>query len=141
MDAAGAAGALRRAGLRVTRPRLQVLAALERLSGHRTADDVAEAVAAEGHRLSRTSVYNALDALRTAGLVMVAETGSGAVLHEVAGAWHHHFVCRVCRRVVDVPVSPGEALPRADLPDATVDEVQVLYRGVCGDCRRAGAAG
>ena len=104
MDAPGAAGlsaevlderatgALRAAGLRVTRPRLAVHRGLARLGGHRTADEVATALVRAGDVLPRTSVYNALEALRMAGVVMQAGAGAGAALSEVATVWHPHCV-------------------------------------------------
>jgi Fe2+ or Zn2+ uptake regulation protein len=112
--------------------------ALARLGGHRTADEVADAVAAGGHHVSRMSVYNALDALRSAGLVMVAETGRGPTLHEVAADGHHHFVCRVCGAVIDVPCTSGD-VPCTDVtvPGAEVDEALVILRGTCPDCLAA----
>jgi Fe2+ or Zn2+ uptake regulation protein len=112
-----------------------VYEALARLGGHRTADEVADAVATAGHRMSRMSVYNALDALRAARLVMIAEAGSGAVLHEVAREWHHHFVCNVCGEVTDVPCQVGSS-PCIDaaIPGAQVDEAQVIFRGTCAHC-------
>ena len=139
MDAASPAReALRGAGLRVTRPRAQVYDALARLGGHRTADDVAEAVAAAGQSLSRMSVYNALGAMRAAGLVMAADTGPGAALYEVATQWHHHFVCRSCGAVADVPCAEGyKPCLEATVPGAEIDEAQVIFRGTCADCLAA----
>lgn len=148
MDAPGAArlspealdelatGALRAAGLRVTRPRLAVHRALAGLGGHRTADEVAAKVAGGGDTLARASVYNALEALGSAGLVMQASTGAGAALYEVATTWHHHFVCRRCGNVTDVPCAVG-AKPCLDprLAGDEVDEAEVIYRGVCADCQ------
>jgi Fe2+ or Zn2+ uptake regulation protein len=135
VDAARAAGRLRAAGFRVTRPRLQVYETLARLGGHRTADEVAAALAGAGHAMSRMSVYNALDALRAAHLVMVADTGSGAVRHEVAAGWHHHFVCRVCGALADVPtrVDEGRWLD-VEVPGARVEEASVVFRGTCAAC-------
>jgi Fe2+ or Zn2+ uptake regulation protein len=131
-----AAGALRAAGLRVTRPRLAVHRALARLGGHRTAEEVMAALVEGGEALPRTSVYNALDALRAAGLVMQAGTGAGAALFEVASRWHHHFVCRKCGDVADVPCAIG-AKPclQPELADVDVDEAEVIYRGLCARCR------
>lgn len=131
-----AAAALRTAGLRVTRPRLAVYRALARLGGHRTAEEATAALVEAGEGLPRTSVYNALEALRAAGLVMQAGTGAGPALYEVATRWHHHFVCRRCGGVTDVPCAVG-AKPCLDpeLDGLDVDEAEVVYRGLCGRCR------
>ncbi len=153
MDAAGpvalsaeqlderATGALRAAGMRVTRPRLAVHRTLARLGGHRSADEVAAALEAAGEALPRTSVYNALDALRAAGVVMRASAGTAATLYESAAAWHHHFVCRSCGDIADVACAVGDKpCLRPELPGADIDEAEVIYRGLCASCRGASAA-
>ena len=131
---------LRAAGLRATRPRVAVLAALAALGGHRTADDVAAALAAAGAPVPRASLYHVLGSLTTAGMVLVADAGPGAARYEVAGRWHHHLVCRSCGAIVDVPCVGGTRPCLApDLPGALVDEAQVIFRGRCASCVAAGA--
>ena len=135
-----AAGALKSAGLRVTRPRLAVHRALARLGGHRTADEVAEAAVRVGDVLPRTSVYNALESLRRAGVGMQAAAGGGAALYEVATSWHHHFVCRACGEVADVPCAAGtKPCLDPEIAGAKIDEAEVIYRGLCRTCLRQGA--
>lgn len=133
----GAAEALRQAGLRVTRPRLAVYEALVRLGGHRSADEIGERLRADGEGRPRASVYNAIQALTGVGLVLAADAGPGRALYEAAAAWHHHFVCRCCGQVSDVPCLVG-AKPclSAALLGAEIDEAQVIFRGVCPSCAR-----
>jgi Fur family ferric uptake transcriptional regulator len=64
--------------------------------------------------------------------------------YEVASEWHHHFVCRRCRQVIDVACE-ADSRPCLDatVPGVLVDEAQVIFRGLCADCRahtEAGAA-
>lgn len=126
---------LRQAGWRATRPRLAVFRALRDLGGHRSADEVGEHLDARGQRLPRASVYNSLDVLRHAGLVMMADVGPGRALYEAADAWHHHFVCRHCDLVVDVACVTGtKPCLEAELAGAVIDEAQVIFRGACGRC-------
>jgi Fur family ferric uptake transcriptional regulator len=126
---------LREAGMRITRPRLAVVAALDALGGHRTADDVHGHLAAAGEDVPRTSVYNALSALCAAGVAMSADVGPGAAAYELATHWHHHFVCRICRAVTDVDCLIGEKPCLTPVGDfGSVDEAQVIFRGVCLDC-------
>lgn len=126
---------LRAAGLKATRPRRLVLETLERLGGHRSADDVADALAGADERMSRQSIYNVLDDLEGVGLVQAADVGAGSLRFELAGDAHHHFLCRVCHRILDVE---GPA-PEVEVPGAVVDSASVLLRGVCTDCRSADA--
>ena len=136
----GLADELRGAGLRATGPRLLVLGFLREHPGHHSAEEVTAALAAAGEPLLRGSVYSVLGGLVGAGHILVADTGPGRALYEVSDAWHHHFVCRVCGAVVDVPCVVG-ARPCLDagLAGAEVDEAQVIFRGRCAACARAAA--
>ncbi|GAA3812889.1 Fur family transcriptional regulator [Sphaerisporangium flaviroseum] len=130
---------LREAGLRATRPRLAVTEALRAMGGHHTADDVHAHLARHGTALPRTSVYNSLVTLADLGVVLRAEVGPGAAVYEVADSWHHHFVCRRCGEVGDVPCVAGAKpclTPGDDV--GQVDEAQVIFRGTCRRCLAAG---
>jgi Fur family ferric uptake transcriptional regulator len=129
---------LREQGLRATAPRLEVLAALEDLGGHRSADEVRDRLAARGRELPRSSVYNVLASLAEASLALTADAGPGPVLYEAGREWHHHFVCRSCHRVFDVECLVGAKpclTPGTDVGE--VDEAQVIFRGICTECARA----
>ncbi len=126
---------IREAGLRATRPRLAVYSALESLGGHRSADEVYDHIVLEDEPLSRASVYNALAALTSAGLVLNADAGPGRALYETATAWHHHAVCRLCGEVSDVDCSVGSKpclSPGGEW--GQIDEAQIIFRGVCTAC-------
>lgn len=129
---------LREAGLRATRPRLAVTEALRAMGGHHTADEVHAHLVKHDVVLPRTSVYNSLMALADAGVVKRADVGRGALLYEVAGIWHHHFVCRWCGQVSDVSCIVGEKPCLTPMEDVgLIDEAQVLFRGICNGCRDA----
>lgn len=148
MDAAGAAGLterdvagrLRAAGFRVTRPRLAVYRELDRMGGHRSADEIVLELRRRRTPLPRASVFNAVTALHDAGLLLRADAGPGRSLYETNAAWHHHFVCRRCGDVFDVPCVKGRK-PCLEPPArvGTADEAQVIFRGRCARCRRAGS--
>jgi Fe2+ or Zn2+ uptake regulation protein len=127
---------LRAVGLRATRPRVAILEALGEDQGHRSAEELVAALGTREVRHARASVYNVLDDLVATGLVMLADVGPGRALYEAADEWHHHFVCRQCRRVTDVacPADSRSCL-EASVPGATIDEAQVIFRGLCADCR------
>jgi Fur family ferric uptake transcriptional regulator len=112
-----------------------VTEALRAMGGHHTADEVHAHLAKHGTALPRTSVYNSLMTLADLSVVLRADVGPGAAVYEVADSPHHHFVCRRCGRVSDVPCVVG-AKPclTAGEDVGQVDEAQVVFRGVCLHC-------
>lgn len=128
---------LRAAGLRVTRPRLAVLAEVA-AHPHADVETIAAGARARLGSLSTQAVYNVVHALNDAGLLRRIEpAGSPARFELATGAYHHHFVCRVCREIVDVACSPEEAphLQANGNADYLVEETEVTYWGLCADCQ------
>lgn len=128
---------MRAAGLRGTRQRVIVLDTLNAIGGHRTADELVSSLADRGTSLPRSTVFNVLDDLVEAGLVLRADLGSGAARYEsaaVAGP-HHHFVCRLCGGIEDVEFDRLGAITPPDDPRFEVETLQVVLRGVCANCR------
>jgi Fe2+ or Zn2+ uptake regulation protein len=131
---------LRQYGLTVTAQRLAVLRAV---SGrpHITADGVVDMANAEIGAISRQAVYDALAVLVDKGIVRrIQPMGSPARYETRVGDNHHHLICRVCGRVVDVDCAVGAApcLTPSDRMDYEIDEAEVVYWGRCPECR-AGA--
>jgi len=135
MSAVDTSQVIRSTGLRATRPRVIIYDLLQEAGGHRTADEVACLVADSGQKLPRASVYNVLDDLSRVDLVMRADRGPGTAIYEVSSTWHHHFVCRECGEVIDVPCVIGsKPCIDADIPGAVIDEAQIIFRGTCASC-------
>ena len=128
--------ALRACGLRVTRPRLAVLAALEG-APHADADTVAELARASLGAVSIQAVYDVLRALTDAGLVRRIEPAGSSARYELrVGDNHHHVVCRSCGAIADVDCAVGEApcIDPAESHGFIVDEAEVTYWGLCPAC-------
>lgn len=123
---------MRAAGLRVTRPRQTVFNLLKELGGHRSAEELLRELKSRGSNLPRASVYNVLNDLVLHGIIMQADAGPGSALYEVGMEWHHHFVCRECGHVIDVPCAVGEKpCLEPGIKGLAVDEAQVIFRGHC----------
>lgn len=126
---------LRKAGLKATRPRLLVLKLLCELGGHRSVDEIVQELHVRATPLPRASVYNVIEIFMRKGLVMLADAGPGPALYEICNAWHHHFICLKCGKVMDVPCVKGEK--PCLLPDripGIVEETQIIFRGYCLQC-------
>lgn len=133
---------LRRAGLRVTAPRLTVLQVLAETTGHPDADAIAEAARARLGALSTQAVYDVLHALRRTGLVRQIEPAGGPARFEArVGDNHHHVVCRSCGAIADVDCAVGLApcLEPSTAHGYLIDEAEIVFWGFCPGCRRGAA--
>jgi Fe2+ or Zn2+ uptake regulation protein len=133
---------LRSRGLRVTRPRLAVLAVLAE-GGHLEVDEIAERVRGLLDSVSTQAVYDVLGALARAGLARRIEpAGSPARYEARVGDNHHHVVCRGCGAVGDVDCVVGAA-PCLDPSNAmgfVIDEAEVTFWGLCLSCQERNEA-
>lgn len=133
--------ALRGAGLRVTAPRLATLAAVE-ANPHADAETIARSVRESLGTVSRQAVYDVLNALSDADLLRRVSVGGRSMQYELhRHDNHHHLVCRECGRLEDIPCAVGEApcLTPHDSHGFDIEIADVVFRGVCSDCRAARA--
>jgi Fe2+ or Zn2+ uptake regulation protein len=131
------AALLRARGIQVTAQRLAVLRAVS-AEPHVTADRVADVVRTEIGAISLQSVYDALGVLVAEGLIRrIQPSGSAARYEDRVGDNHHHLICRLCGRVVDVDCVVGDApcLAASDDRGFQIDEAEVAYWGRCPDCQ------
>ena len=131
-------GLLRGASLRVTRPRVAVLAAVY---DHPHADtySIIGHVRDDLGGVSQQAVYDVLQALSEAGLVRrIQPPGSVARYESRVGDNHHHVVCRSCGVVADVDCAVGAApcLTPSDDHGFAIDEAEVVFWGVCPQCSK-----
>jgi Fur family transcriptional regulator, stress-responsive regulator len=130
---------LRGASLRVTRPRVAVLAAVHDRS-HADTNSIIGAVREDLGAVSDQAVYDVLEALTVAGLVRrIQPAGSVARYESRVGDNHHHLVCRSCGAIedVDCAVGPAPCLTAAEDHGYVIDEAEVIYRGLCPACSAA----
>jgi Fur family ferric uptake transcriptional regulator len=127
---------LRGVSLRVTRPRLAVLAAVND-HPHADTDSLITAVRAEVGEVSTQAVYDVLRALTDARLVRrIQPAGSVARYESRVADNHHHVVCRSCGAVEDVDCAVGQTpcLTASDDRGYSIDEAEVTYWGLCPAC-------
>jgi Fur family ferric uptake transcriptional regulator len=127
---------LRNASLRVTRPRLAVLAAVHE-HPHLDTESLIRRVRGELVTVSHQAVYDVLRALTDAGLVRRIQPAGATARYEArVGDNHHHVVCRSCGAIADVDCAAGHApcLTASNDHGFTVDEAEVVYWGTCPAC-------
>ena len=127
---------LRQRGLRVTAQRLAVLRAVSS-APHATTGAVVQTVRDELGSISTQAVYDVLEILTETGLLRrIQPAGSPARYENRVGDNHHHLICRVCDRMVDVDCAVGDAPCLEAVEDSgfEIDEAEVVYWGRCPDC-------
>jgi Fur family transcriptional regulator, ferric uptake regulator len=107
-----------------------------------SAQEIHDAVRADGARVGIASVYRTLDGLAELGLVQRVDLGDGVSRFEradPAGEHHHHLVCGDCGKVEPFE-DPALEQAIAGIAGGRGYEVaahEVVLRGACGDCRPA----
>ena len=94
---------LRKAGLKVTLPRMKILDILESSSSrHHSAEDVYKALLEEGEDIGLATVYRVLTQFESADLVERHHFEGGQAVFELNEGGHHdHIVCSQCGKVVE----------------------------------------
>ncbi len=92
---------LRKAGLKVTLPRLKILDILEgSVTRHMSAEDIYKGLIDSREDIGLATVYRVLTQFETAGLVTRHHFEDGMAVFELnQGAHHDHIVCLDCGRV------------------------------------------
>lgn len=130
---------LRKAGLKVTLPRMKILDMLEQSpSRHLSAEDVYKALLESGDDIGLATVYRVLTQFEAAGLVQRHHfEGNQSVFELAEGDHHDHMVCLGCGKIEEFCDPMIEERQRAVAQERgfeITDHALNLY-GKCQDCR------
>jgi Fur family ferric uptake transcriptional regulator len=123
---------LRKAGLKVTLPRVKILQMLESSENHHmSAEDVYKALIEQGDDVGLATVYRVLTQFETAGLVVRHNFDGGHSVFEVARGEHHdHMVDIDSGTIIEFHNDEIEALQKrivAEYGYELTDHSLVLY--------------
>ena len=125
---------------RHTRQRAAVAAALEATDEFLSAQDLHAALRAGGDRIGLATIYRSLQALAEDGGVDVRRGEDGEVTYRrCSTGHHHHLVCRLCGRTVEVESRVVERWAAGVARDSGfVDAVHTVeITGTCPGCAAA----
>jgi len=94
---------LKRAGLKITLPRIKILAILQQPKNqHISAEDVYKLLLGQHEEIGLATVYRVLNQFDDAGIVTRHHFEGGKSVFELAHKKHHdHLVCLKCGKVVE----------------------------------------
>lgn len=126
---------LRRRGLRVTSPRRAVAEALLEAGSHVTVADLVERIRVDHPGFYPSTVYRAIEAFVSVGLVDHVHLGHGRAELHLAEELHRHLVCDGCQTVVEAPDELFETLAEI-LDDRLQFRLSARHFSLGGSCRR-----
>jgi Fur family ferric uptake transcriptional regulator len=133
---------LKKAGLKITLPRMKILELLEQCDPHhQSAEEIYRARMDAGEEIGLATVYRVLTQFETAGLVNRHHFEGGQAVFELnAGSHHDHLVCIKCGKVVEFVDATIEERQKQIARDKgfEITEHSLIIYGRCSDpqCRK-----
>lgn len=128
---------LRRAGLKVTLPRLKILELLENADRHHmSAEDVYKALIDQGEDVGLATVYRVLTQFEQAGIVERHNFENNLSVFEMAKDEHHdHLVCDQCGKIIEFHNEEIEHLQEKVAKELgfTLSGHSLVMYGICDD--------
>jgi len=133
---------IKKAGLKVTLPRVKILEILEKNDRrHFSAEDVYKNLIEEDEDIGLATVYRVLTQFESAGLVSRHNFDSGHSVFELnQGAHHDHILCVRCGKVDEFVDDTIEQIQHTIAERAgyqMTDHVLYIY-GICEQCQTTG---
>jgi len=131
---------LRKAGLKVTSPRIKILQMFENsLQRHLSADEIYNSLVEAGEDIGLATVYRVLSQFEAAGLITRHNFEMGNSVFELNQGKHHdHMVCQKCGKVAEFVDDLIEARQSAIAKSANfhmTDHALIIY-GICKSCNK-----
>jgi Fe2+ or Zn2+ uptake regulation protein len=128
-------------GRKVTGQRQCIFRVLQGDVTHPSAEAVHAAASREMGTISLKTVYQTLNDLAELGEIASLDVGTGMTRFDPnVDDPHHHLVCRRCGKVRDLVADfPDLRIPAGAELGFEVGSAEIVFRGLCLDCRAADA--
>ena len=128
---------LRRAGLKVTLPRMKILEILEvSKQRHMSAEDIYKVLLESGEEIGLATVYRVLTQFEGAGLVERHHFEGGQAVFELDRGKHHdHLICVKCGKIIEFmdPSIEDRQKSIADKYGFEITDHSLIIYGTCDD--------
>jgi Fe2+ or Zn2+ uptake regulation protein len=130
----------RSTGRKVTAQRQCIFRLLKGNETHPSAESIHAEASREMETISLKTVYQTLHDLAELGEIASLDVGTGMTRFDPnVDHPHHHLVCRQCGRVRDLVADfPDLRIPKGADLGFDVGSAEIVFRGLCPECRPSG---
>lgn len=130
---------LHKKGYRLTPQRVLVLKAIYHADNHISAEEIYEQLHNQFPYINKSTIYRTLELLSDLKLVTESNLGDGCIrYHAAIKGHHHHLICHLCGKVIDLEEASLEPLKATILRKYgfEADLRHMVISGVCSDCQQ-----
>ncbi|MDR2765247.1 MAG: transcriptional repressor [Tannerella sp.] len=128
---------LEKKAFRKTIERYTILECICCMPGHFDVETLRKYVTENHFRVSLAAVYNTIELLMDAGLVVRHQFSSRTVQYELkcAALTHHHVICSYCGSVSEVKTEKVKIATDCKIPKFTPEYYSLYIYGMCSKCK------
>jgi len=120
--------------IKITPQRVSIFKIIEGNTSHPSAEDIYQEIVKVNPNISFATVYNTLDKLCELNLLLKLNIENNKKHYDPNTNQHHHFLCKKCKKIVDIfddfKIEPTGKL----IEKAKVDGYQINFYGICSEC-------
>lgn len=124
---------LKNKNIRISHQRLKVYEYIYKYKNHPTVDDIYTHLHKEIPCLSRTTIYNTLNALVEVNLVKVINIDDNESRYDMVTEDHGHFKCECCGNIYDFQIDKN-IFNSNDLNEFNIKHKDIYFKGTCPKC-------
>ena len=121
-------------GIRPSVQRIAIMRYLQNNRTHPTVDEVYEALKTQIPTLSKTTVYNTLKLFIENGAALYVGIDEKNARFDGFVEPHAHFRCKICGRIIDLPMEINSFLPNDFKGD--IEDTYFYLKGICEGCKK-----
>lgn len=124
---------LKNNGIRLSHQRLKILEYMNNHRTHPTVDEIYTDLLKEIPTLSKTTIYNTLNALIETDLVKLLTIEDNETRYDINFEDHGHFKCESCKKIFDFDIDI-DSLEIKGLDDFKIKHKDMYFKGICPEC-------
>ncbi|WMM24968.1 Fur family transcriptional regulator [Tissierella sp. MB52-C2] len=126
---------LKNKNIRLSHQRLKVLEYINNNKTHPTVDEIYKDLQKEIPTLSKTTIYNTLNALADSNLVKVLTIEDNEARYDGNTNDHGHFKCTSCKKIFDFDID-FDSMAIAGLNNFKIHNKDMYFKGLCSSCNK-----